>query len=82
MCELWLNSGSSLEFCLVGLFCFVSDDETRVQLNEGPDYVNANFVHVSAELTLFVSSSCLATQNIIPPDIKHLTHVLSYDAIL
>ena len=29
------------------VFVLCADDETRVQLKEGPDYVNANFVNVS-----------------------------------
>ena len=34
---------------------FIStDDETRVHLNEGPDYINANFVNVSVVVVVVV----------------------------
>ena len=36
----------------VPVLLFFVDDETRVHLNEGPDYINANFVNVS--MLLFV----------------------------
>ena len=37
-----------LQFQLILEFFYSLDDETRVHLMEGPDYINASFINVSA----------------------------------
>ena len=42
-----------LQFQSILEFFYSLDDETRVHLMEGPDYINASFVNVSADIHMY-----------------------------